>query len=157
VSKNKKDYSAYIATQSSVIQLNSLFVAFTFTVITLLLTLLPDLNQILPQVTLFFLAVLFDTFLYLTYTGFVSLSSCAYHVPPIEEKEQRNTAVTNFMYRFSLVLWGAAMVLMFLLWNLVILALAWGVVHVLFTILILVFVFRPILERWKELRSKNRI
>lgn len=155
MSTNEKDYSAYIAYQSSGMQVYSLFVAFTFTVITLLLTLLPDPHQMLPQVTLFFISILFDIFLFLTFSGFLNLSKCADHVPPIDEKEQRRSVTTNFMYLFSLVLWGVAMTLMFLLWNLTILALASGVVYVLFVILILAYVYRPIAQHWNELRSKK--
>ena len=155
MSDNEKDYSAYIAYQSSGMQVYSLFVVLTFTAITLLLTLLPDPKQMLSQVTLFFLAVLFDIFLYLTFQGFESLSRCAYHIPPRDEKERRSTTITNFMYLFSLVLWGAALVLMFLLWNMTYLALASGVVYVFVFCLILVYLFGPINKRWRELRSER--
>ena len=155
MSNNEKDYSAYIAYQSSGMQVYSLFVVFTFTSITLLLTLLPDPKQMLSQVILFFLTVLFDIFLYLTFTGFNNLSRCAYHVPPIDEKERRTAVITNFMYLFSLVLWGAALVLMFLLWNMTYLALAAGVVYVCVFCLILVYLERPISKRWRELRSEK--
>ena len=61
----KEDYSDYISYLSTSINLGALFAAFTLTVITLLVTQLPDPSLFFAQVTLFFLAFIFDLLLFL--------------------------------------------------------------------------------------------
>ena len=56
MSKNEEDYSSYLTYETWATQIIALFCGFTFTAITIILTLLPDPSQIQSQIILFFRA-----------------------------------------------------------------------------------------------------
>ena len=63
MSKNEKDYSAYISAISFEASTYAFFGGFVFTAITIILTLLPDPSTWQSQATLFFLTLLFHMLL----------------------------------------------------------------------------------------------
>jgi len=145
------DYSTYLAYNTWVYQIVALFSGFTFTAITILLTLLPDPSQIHSQVILFFLASIFDLFQFDLFYGVYYLGYCVRKAPP--EARGRRTLMLLMLLSFSL--WGLAIVLMFFLWNLMYLALASGTLYASFTILAYIFIWKPGIEYSKRLRSQK--
>ncbi|MHA2380124.1 MAG: hypothetical protein ACXADO_11015 [Candidatus Thorarchaeota archaeon] len=147
----KKDYTNYIMYVSNNVHLGSLFAVFTFTVITLLITQLPDPSLFFAQVILFFLAFIFDFLLFMIgWSTWLVLYFCLW-VPPMTKPLRGGTVAAHIVYQmFSIVI-----ILMFLLWNLVFLALAaflmWGV----FLVLTYLFIYRP-LTRFRETRARLR-
>ena len=78
-----KDYSDWIQYMSNVTNALTLFSGFTFTSITILLTLLPDPSRISSQITLFLLSALLDFFLF--FMGWQTLLLIYYckNIPPL--------------------------------------------------------------------------
>ena len=147
----KEDYSDYISYLSTSINLGALFAAFTLTVITLLVTQLPDPSLFFAQVTLFFLALIFDLLLFiLSWSGWFVLYFCE-RVPPMTRIARIATLLAFTMYQ----LLGIVIILMFLLLDLILLASAAFLMWIIFLVLTLVFIYRP-LTRFKETRKKFR-
>ena len=147
----KKDYSDYISYLSTSINLGALFAAFTLTVITLLVTQLPDPSLFFAQVTLLFLAFIFDLLLFiLSWSVWFVLYFCE-RVPPMTRIAQIATIAAHSMYQ----MFGIVIILMFLLLDLTTLALAAFLMWFIFLILTYVFIYRP-LTRFKETRAKFR-
>lgn len=141
MSKKEGDYSDYLQHNSGLMQMYAVFSGFVFTVITLLLTLLPDPSQIMAQITLFFLAFLWSLFILII---FVRMSNASYFIrtiPPIPKRPYKIMNWIEYLAWFSLTV---PVVLMFFLWNLTYLALASVGMFVLFYIFVLVVFVRPI-------------
>jgi hypothetical protein len=151
MSTKDEDYSSYLAYESVALQVLALLCGFTFTAITLLITLLPNPSSFQSQFTLFFLAFMFYLFQFMLFYGIFYLSYCVKAVPP--EAEGRRAVMWLWFLSFSL--WGIAIVLMFLLWNLTYLASVSGIMYTLFTILTVMFVWKPALELYRKLRSQK--
>ena len=151
MSANEKDYSSYLSYESVAAHVLALFCGFTFTAITILVTRLPDPTQIMSQVTLFFLAFLLDSMQFILFYSIMYLAYCIKDVPP-ETKMRRKVA---WFYFLSLISWGVAVVLMFLLWNLTYLALASGIMYALFTILGYIPAVKSFIELSRKLRSQK--
>lgn len=150
LSKNKKDHSDFISHLSNLSGVLSLFGGFTFTSITLLMTQLSDLQTIPAQFTLFFLAVLLDLFLFiLAWTTISVIQFCA--SAPI--REFRHSNLYNSLMFLSFGMWGAAVVLMFLLWNLIYLALASGIVWTFFVMVGFILFWKPFKEYYRKATS----
>jgi hypothetical protein len=129
----------------------ALFCGFTFTAITILLTRSPDPSLLMSQVTLFFLAFMFYLFQFILLYSIYYLAYCIKDVPP--DAKGRKTGVVLWFTSFSL--WGIAILLMFLIWNLTYLAIASGLVFAMFDVLTLVFIYKPFIERSKRLRPRS--
>lgn len=125
----------------------SLFCGFTFTAITLLITVLPDPNSFLSQFTLFFFTVLFDLFLFLLAWATTTLIRFCEHVP---FNMIQHSGILHWVLILSIGLWGVAVVLMFLLWNLIYLALASGVVWALANTVAFIFIMKPYWKFYKK-------
>ncbi|MFX1490772.1 MAG: hypothetical protein ACFFBU_00745 [Promethearchaeota archaeon] len=146
--KSKPDYSEYRKHIISLASVMTFLAGFTFTVITLLLTQLPDLSSLalsinfLWQFTLFFLAVLFYLMLFIV---FYCLVISIILVRDLIPKGTMPTAakIYNVAYALIWLLIGIPLSLMFLLWNLIYLALAAAIVWV----LIIIVLFGLILRR----------
>lgn len=120
----------------------SVFAGFTFTILTLLLTQLPDPSSIMSQLTLFFLAVLFDLLAFLVSWNSINNIYFCKNVPPLTKR----IAVFNWLSVLSYSLLGVPIVLMFILWNLIYLALALAVVWALFIIATFIFTWKPLMN-----------
>ena len=139
----------------------SVFAGFTFTVLTLLITLLPDPSSVKAQVTFFFLAVLFDLLIFLVAWNTINNVYLCRNVPP----RTKGLATFNWLSLLSFSLSGVAVVLVFFLSDLIYLALASGIVWVLFIFAIYLFTWKPLKEYRKtraymlgrvEKKEKNR-
>jgi len=139
VTKNEKDYSDYVDQLLNLTNGLHFFAGFIFTSITILLTQHPEPSQMHAQVTLLFLAVLFYLFVFLALYAWAEVTYFMKNIPPLSK---RRTAF-NLAILLVLSMSGVAIILMFLLWNLVYLALASGVVWVSYVISVLVFIVKP--------------
>ena len=147
LSKNEEDYSDYLRHRTNLVSTLSLLAGFTFTVITMLLTQLPNPSRLQSQLTLFFLAVLFDLFVFLVeYNRTASIRLCR-KVPPLT----RAIAIDNGLISLGVCLWGVAVTLMFLLWDLTFLAIASGVVWAAFMASDYIFIMKPFQEHRKTI------
>jgi len=147
VTENVKDYSDYIQYASNLASILSLLGGFTFTAFTILLTLLPDPSNIISQFTLIFLAGLF--YLFMSLLGWIHMLMIRYgrNVPPVS----RGISIFNSLVPLSYVGLGFAMVLMLLIWGLIYLALASGVVWMISIILSDIYLTRPFLKYRKTI------
>lgn len=147
MTESVKDYSDYIQYASSLVSMLSLLGGFTFTAFTILLTLLPDPSNIISQFTLIFLAGLF--YMFMSLLGWVHTLMIRYckNVPPASK------AITTFnsLVSLSYMGLGLTMVLMLLIWDLVYLALASGIVWAISIILSNIYLMRPFLEYRKAI------
>jgi hypothetical protein len=131
LSENEKDYSAYLQVVSNTLNILVLLSGFTFTGITILLSLFPVLGSLTVQFILFFLSSLLFLFMFLlTWLNAMLMRFCR-NRPPVT----REIAGFNRLTIFGYVLLQLAVVLMFLVWNLAYLSLASGVVLALFVII----------------------
>lgn len=150
MSTKRRDPSAFISHLSNLSGVLSLFCGFTFTSITILLTQLSNPLHVLAQLTLFFLAAMMDLFLFLlTWTTISVIHFCEY--API--KQIQHSSSFNWLLFLGLGLWGVAIVLMFLLWNLHYLAIASAVVWLLFCIAGFTFLWKPFQEFYRRAMS----
>ncbi len=130
LSESEKDYSEYLqvlANNSSILVLLS---GFTFTAITILLSQFPVLDSLTSQFILFFLSSLF--FLFMLLLGWVHAIMMRFcrNLPPVTSEIVDFNRLTLLSY----MLLQFAVVLMFLIWNLIYLSLASGVVLAMFII-----------------------
>lgn len=110
---------------------------FTFTVISIFLNQLPDPTSGLSQTTLFLLTLLFEFFLFLSAWQMTILISCAparIVSTAYGQVFRREVATFSLLMFLGLSLLGMSVMLMFLLWNLLYLALASSVVWILFIV-----------------------
>jgi len=137
-----EDYSNWIQYMSNVTHALSLFSGFTFTSITILLTLLPDPSQISSQITLFLLSILLDFFLFLMGWQTVLVIYYCKNIPPLTTRLH----LSSRLWFLSFGLLCMAVTTMFLLWNLTYLALASGIALVLVTIIFYRFAWKPYMK-----------
>jgi len=107
---------------------------FTFTVISIFLNQLPDPTSVMSQVTLFLLTLLFEFFLFLLAWQVTIVIGCAPDrivYAAYGHIFRREVATFSLLMLLGFSLWGMSVMLMFLLWNLLYLALASCVVWIL--------------------------
>ena len=146
LSESEKDYSDYIQVGANTLSILVLLSGFTFTGITILLSQFPVMESLTVQFILFFLASLFFLFMFLlTWANVMFMRFCG-NLPPVT----REIAGFNRLTMLSYMLLQLAVVLMFLIWNLIYLSLASGIVLAMFVILQI-----RGLKRWGRLRSNE--
>jgi hypothetical protein len=130
MSGDRLDYSAYISYHGMASHSFSLFMGFTFTSMVVFLTWLPDPGQLRLQVVLFSLALLFHVLGYLLFIEEATLAYCVRLAPKLPENYKGSivTRLSNFVWYML----GAINVLMFMVWNLPVLAIASAVVGISF-------------------------
>jgi len=111
--ENEKDYSDYIAYLSTLNTGYALFCGLLFTAITVLLTGLRDPTEPYAQAVLFFLAIIFDLFASLLQWNTIEILPFVKHIPPVRKRDIYFNVITMIAF----VLWGFAIVAMFLLWS----------------------------------------
>ena len=147
VTENEKDYSEYIQLLSNTGSILALLSGFTFTAFTILLTLLPNPSSIASQFTLVFLAALFYLFMYLlSWGGQWAMRHCK-NVPPLS----KGTNTFNSLVLLSLFGLEIVIVLMPLIWGLIYVALASGVVWTISLILSSIYIWKPLTEYRKTI------
>ncbi len=123
---DEADYSAYISYHIMGSNTYSLFMGFTFTSMVVFLTWLPNPEEPRVQVVLFSLALLFHVLGYLLFIEEATLAHSVRVAPKLPEG-YRGSAVTR-LSNFVWYMLGGVNVLMFVLWNLPLLALASAIV-----------------------------
>jgi hypothetical protein len=124
------DYSAYISYHTMASNTFSLTMGFTFTSMVVLLTWIPDPTELRLQIVLFSLTLLFHVLGYLLFIEEATLAYCVRIAPKLPE-----TYKGSIVTRLSSLVWymlGGITVLIFLVWNLPVLAIASAIVGVSF-------------------------
>ena len=132
--------------QSSVMQTFSLLSGFTFTAITIILTLFPDPSQIQTQIILFVLGVLLDIFLLVVVQQHHILAICLRIAPQLPRRWIGSWWMKFNAELLSWVFLSTSVALMFFLWNLIYLAIASVIVTALFIIYAYLTIIRPFEE-----------
>jgi hypothetical protein len=134
VADEEKQYSDYLKDLSkSRMTILSLITGFTFTTITLLLNQLTGQNSLLAQLTLAFLTIIFNVFLFLLQWQMIILIG-AYYLRNPPPRYVWDLSVFNVLMVGAFSLWGLSLVLIFLLRNLVYVALLSVVMWTLFSV-----------------------
>ncbi len=123
LSEGQEEYSGYIQVGANLSNILVLLSGFTFTAITILLSQFQALDNLTSQFILFFLACLFFLFIELLGVNHFQLLQLCKNVPPVT----RDLAIFNRLVVSSWILLQLTVVLMFLIWNLVYLSLASGI------------------------------
>ena len=117
----EEDYSKHVMDLSEIrASILSLLTGFTFTAIVLFPDQITDPFSLMSQITLLFLTVLFDLFLFLLAWTYVIVigtipTSITY---PMSKRGQLELVNFHWILFLGFCLWGYATVLMFILWNL---------------------------------------
>lgn len=142
----EENYADYFGHNRSISSVLSLFCGFLFTAITLLLTSYPNTQEVPAQATLFFLTFVFYVALYTLMDNLEMGFHYIKKIPPLTLR------VAPF-FRLLLVfyLFGTAVVFMFLLFDLLNLAIITGILWAIFILVSIVSIaipfFRQSLER----------
>jgi hypothetical protein len=121
VSDDQPNYSSYISYHMLGSNTYSLFMGFTFTAIVVFLTWLPDPTELRIQVVLFSLSFLFHILGYLLFVEEAVIAYCVRLAPRLPEG-YTGSAVTR-LSNFAWYMLSGMTVLMFIVWNLLVLAL----------------------------------
>jgi hypothetical protein len=148
VPESGKNYPDYAQNLSNVMNGMLFFAGFTFTVVTILLTSLPNPKALQSQLTLLFLTAIF----YLTvYIAFFSLIEVTFYVemPPLREHGGR----VNVLIFLTFLLIGLTFPVLFLLWDLTLLAAVSGLIWLVFGVSIFFFIFKRKIETDRKRRA----
>ena len=143
-------YSDFLTQLSGLTSELSLFCGFTLTIITILVTNLPDPSVLLAQVSLLFLTIMLNLLQFLL--GWVMIMRtifCRYL--PLRGIEYSN--VFNPLLFLCLCLWGLSVVLIYMLWNLTYLAVASAIIWIFFILLAYLFFWRQFREYYGKIMS----
>ena len=145
--KSYSDYAQHLATLMN----GMLFLAgFTFTVVAILLTSLPNPEAVLSQLTFLFLTAVF--YLCVFIAGFFSVEETYYceHIPP----STRRMTIMNVLLFLALILFSLAFPLLFFLWDLTLLAAASGLMWLFFVTSAFLFIYTPF-RKWRKDNSTS--
>jgi len=117
VSDDKTSYSEYFSHNSTIVNVLSLFCGFIFTSITILLTVLQNKGGMLAQATILFLTLIFYFSLYVLLDNLEMAFHYIKDIPPLTLKVKPFFYLLLIFYFF-----GTSTVLMFLLFDLIYLA-----------------------------------
>jgi hypothetical protein len=149
--KDEKDYSDYIGWMHHQSSTYVFICGFTFTILTLLVINLPNPNTILTQSIMLFITILFDLLLYvILLIGVESLQFCK-DIPPFG----RSLRLCNFLSDLVIVLWGFSVPLIFLLWNIVYLAVLSTIIWIIFILISNFTLVKPFKQYRKILKVKR--
>ena len=154
MSTDEKDYSDYIKHLSNMGNMYSFLSGFMFTAITVLITRLPDPSNIMAQFVLFFMAVMLDIFVFYMGNFYQAVVYLCKNVPSYSGRK----SLFNFLSDSSILLGlGGTTVLLFLLWNLIYLALAQTIAWVLTSIAVYKSIFEPFYEKRKHNETTSSV
>jgi hypothetical protein len=139
MSNVEDDYSDYIAYMSNINRNYSTLGGVAFTALTLLITLLPDPSQIFAQVTLFFVMFMVDLLDFIAGWGATDLVYLCRKTPPLTKELK----TFNYLSLSGYSLVGFLPGLMFLVKNLMYLALVSWFVWIVFLIAMYVVCWKP--------------
>ena len=142
MSKNEEGYADYIQHISNITSGLVTLAGFLLTVITLLLTQLPDPSILQSQVVLLFLTVVSYLIGWLVLDWGVYIIYFCRKVPPLSKR----TATNNIILYLVTLLFLLSLPMMFLLWNLTFLAITTAVMWVVYCIAVIMMIIRPFRE-----------
>ncbi len=145
-----KSYSDYTQNLANVMNGMLFFAGFTFTVVAILLTSLPNPRSIQSQFTLLFLTAIFYLTVFLAIFFLIDVTHHIEKAPPLT----RQRRIVNVLVFLTFLLIGLAFPLLFLLWDLTSLATISSLMWLLFAISILLFVFMPF-QKWRADKGKS--
>jgi len=148
VIENEKDYSDYVQLLSNTGSIIALLSGFTFPAFTILLTLLPNPGSIASQFTLVFLVALFYLFMTLLSWGSPTMMRYSKNIPP----PSKGINTFNFLVLVGYFGLESVIVLMPLVWNLIYVALASGVLLAVFIMLTSIYIWKPLIEYRKAIK-----
>jgi hypothetical protein len=131
LSDSEIDYSDYRQLIGNLSNFLTLLSGFTFTAITILLSQFPILGSLTSQFILFIISFLFFFLILMLMHTHALLARFCRNFPPVT----KDIAGYNRLLALSYILIQLAVVLMFLIWNLVYLSLATGVMWALFMVI----------------------
>ena len=153
MSENEENYSAYMSYIETNSSTYSLINGFVFTAITILLTLLPDPSRVGTQITLFSLAVLFNLIGFTLHNNERILAYCVKVAPKLPEGYRSN--IVSKLGHSVYYLFTGILVLMYLAWGLIYLAIATAIISVFFLSLGYVL-SKPFAEHYRKLGWAKR-
>lgn len=143
--ESEKDYADYIKHISNILNSLSLLSGFMFTVITVLVTRLPDLDSVPSQSMLLVAAVFLDIFMFL-FGNYLFLSTQYCKMPPLT----RRMGILNLLLLASTTpAMGIVTVGIFFVYHLTYLGLTQLAIWAIFSLALYVYAIRPFLEQRK--------
>ena len=140
-------YTDFLTQLSGLTSELSLFCGFTLTIITLLVTRLPDPSILLAQISLLFLTILLNLLTFLL--GWVMTMRTVFcRYLPLKKIKYSN--VFNPLLFISLSLWGVSVILIYLLWNLTYLAIASAIIEAFFISVAFILFWKQFRESFRE-------
>lgn len=145
MSEGEKNYSDYVKHLSNLMSGMLFLAGFTFTVVTILLTRLPNPRAVQSQLILLFFTVFF--YLLISLASYFAIDVIYYcgSIPRLS----RRTNTVNALVVLAILLVGVAVPLLFLLWDLTSLATISGLIWLFFAIAIFLFVYMPF-QKWRR-------
>jgi len=150
VPEDRKNYSDYAQNLSNVMNGMFFFAGFTFTVVAILLTSLPHPKALQSQLTLLFLTAIFYLTLFIAFSFLIRFTFYI-EMPPLREHGE----IMNALIFLTFLLIGLTFPLLFLLWDLTLLALISGVIWLIFGLSIYFFVFAEKTEKDRKRRTRT--
>jgi hypothetical protein len=162
MAENDEEYTEYVKCVAGTrVTMLSLLSGFTFSAITLLLYWLPEPKSFVSQLTLFFLAVLFDLCLFLLAWQTIIVIG-TWNVKKVPAHAKYELSVFNLLLIIVFILWGWTVVLMFLLRSLALLTLISGVLWVIVSVVTITVLHNmvkrlgwSVSEEFHNIRSKK--
>ncbi|MEM2147668.1 MAG: hypothetical protein QXJ94_03585 [Candidatus Bathyarchaeia archaeon] len=145
MSEDEKNYSDYVKHLSNLMSGMLFLAGFTFTVVTILLTRLPNPNVMQSQLILLFFTVFFYLLIFLASHFAIEVIYYCGCVPYLSKR----TNITNALVVLVIILVGFALPLLFLLWDLTSLATISSLIWLFFAIAIFLFIYMPY-QKWRR-------
>ena len=142
MSERDEHYEQYFSHNRAIASTLSLFCGFIFTAITLLLTSYPNIQDSLAQITLFFLTFVFYVSLYTLMDNLEMGFHYIEKVPPLTLR-----VAPFFRLLIVFYLFGTAVVLMFVLFGLLNLAVVSGTLWAIFVLVSILSIVRPFIKQ----------
>ena len=143
-------YSDFLNQLSGLTSELSLFCGFTLTIITILVTSLPDPTIMIAQVSLLFLTIMLNILQFLL--GWVIIMRTRYcrYLPLNDIKHSK---IFNTLLFVALATWDLSVVLIYLLWNLTYLAITSAIIWLTIFIISYTFLWGQFREHDKKIRK----
>ena len=150
MTESKEDYSIHIEIFSNIQQILSVFAGFVVTIMTLLVTLLPNPSDTWAQITLFILNLTFDLLVFVLGWNIFGLRRFSKLPQGAHLGSVRAGNIQDALCQLAFCLFGITISLMFLLINLPYLALTSGIMW-------LVMVVTSWFVMWKPYRELHKL
>lgn len=142
--EKEEGYSDYIKHLSNMGSMYAFLSGFMFTAITLVLTRLPDPTVVMAQCVLLFMGIMLSVFIFYMGNFFMQVVPLCKSRPSYSGRGSLFNIFSDISVMLGL---GGTTVLLFLLWNLIYLALAQTAVWIFFTVLTYRLIFKPFYQR----------